>query len=62
MKAKPVTSSEHKVIELSSDMERYDTLQHEAALEGIDRGELAVVEGCVVSHAQAKDRLTRWLK
>lgn len=31
-------------------------------LEGIARGEQAVAEGRVVSHAQAKKRLARWLK
>ncbi len=32
-----------------------------AILEGIARGEQAVTEGRVASHAQAKKRLARWL-
>lgn len=39
-------------------------LQHErmALLEGIARGEMAVAEGTMLSHAQAKSRMARWLK
>ncbi len=33
-----------------------------AMLEGIARGEMAVAEGRVVSHAEAKTRMARWLK
>ncbi len=31
-------------------------------LEGIARGEQAVAEGRVISHREAKRRMTRWLK
>jgi hypothetical protein len=31
-------------------------------LEGIPRGEKAVEEGCMITHAQAKKRMNRWLK
>jgi prevent-host-death family protein len=31
-------------------------------LEGIARGEKAILEGRVLSHAQAKDKLNKWLK
>lgn len=31
-------------------------------LEGIDRGERAIEEGRVVTHAEAKKRMSRWLK
>lgn len=45
------------------DVESYEALQKRMAiLEGIARGEVAVAEGRVVSHAQAKTRLGRWLK
>jgi prevent-host-death family protein len=45
------------------DVESYELLQRRmTVLEGIARGELAVAEGRVVSHAQAKTRLARWLK
>lgn len=45
------------------DVESYELLQQRmTVLEGIARGELAVAEGRVVSHAQAKTRLARWLK
>ena len=33
-----------------------------SVLEGIARGEMAIAEGRVVSHAQAKARMARWLK
>lgn len=45
------------------DVGSYETLQRRMALlEGIARGEKAVEEGRVVSHAQAKQRMARWLK
>ena len=45
------------------DVESYELLQQRMTLlEGIARGEMAVAEGRVVTHAQAKDRLARWLK
>jgi prevent-host-death family protein len=45
------------------DVETYELMeQRMAILEGIARGEQAVAEGRVASHAQAKKRLARWLK
>jgi prevent-host-death family protein len=45
------------------DVESFDLLQRRmAVLEGIARGEMAVAEGRVVSHADAKIRMERWLK
>ena len=45
------------------DIESYDSLQRRmAVLEGIARGEMAIADGRVVSHAQAKARMARWLK
>ena len=45
------------------DVESYELMQRRMTiLEGIARGEQAVAEGRVVSHAQAKKRLARWLK
>jgi len=45
------------------DVASYELLkQRMAVLEGIARGEMAVAEGRVVSHAQAKTRMARWLK
>ncbi|GAA0711647.1 type II toxin-antitoxin system Phd/YefM family antitoxin [Dokdonella soli] len=45
------------------DVESYELQQQRmAVLEGIARGELAVAEGRVATHAQAKARLARWLK
>jgi prevent-host-death family protein len=45
------------------DVESYEKLQRRMALlEGIARGERALAEGRVVSHAQAKSRMARWLK
>jgi len=45
------------------DVETYETLQRRMSLlEGIARGEKAIEEGRVVSHAKAKQRMTRWRK
>jgi prevent-host-death family protein len=45
------------------DVESYELQQQRmTVLEGIARGELAVAEGRVVAHAQARTRLARWLK
>lgn len=45
------------------DVETYETLlQRMSLLEGIARGEKAIEDGRVVSHAQAKQRMARWLK
>ena len=45
------------------DVNSYETLQRRMALlEGIARGEKAVEEGRVLSHAQAKRRMARWLR
>ncbi len=38
------------------------TQQRMAVLEGIARGEHAVAEGRLATHAQARKRLARWLK
>lgn len=45
------------------DVETYELMQQRMAiLEGIARGEQAVAEGRVASHAQARKRLARWLR
>lgn len=45
------------------DVESYDRQQRRLALlEGIARGEKAVDEGRVLTHAQAAKRMARWLK
>ena len=45
------------------DVETFEGLrQRMSLLEGIARGEKAIEEGRVVSHAQAKARMSRWLK
>lgn len=45
------------------DVETYDRQQRRLALlEGIARGEKAVDEGRVLTHAQAAKRMARWLK
>ena len=45
------------------DVETYELMeQRMAVLEGIARGEQALAEGRVTSHAQAKKRLARWLR
>ena len=45
------------------DVESFELLQNRmAVLEGIARGEMAVSEGRVVGHADARSRMQRWLK
>ena len=45
------------------DVESYETLQRRMGLlEGIARGEKAVEDGRTVTHAQARQRMGRWLK
>jgi prevent-host-death family protein len=45
------------------DVETFELMQQRMAmLEGIARGEMAVAEGRVVTHAEAKSRMARWLK
>jgi prevent-host-death family protein len=45
------------------DVETYELQQRRMALlEGIARGEMAVAEGRVVSQAEARTRMARWLK
>lgn len=45
------------------DVETFELLQQRmAVLEGIARGEMAVAEGRVVTHAEARSRMVRWLK
>ena len=45
------------------DVESFELLQRRMKLlEGIARGEKAIEEGRTVTHAQAKQRLSRWLK
>ena len=45
------------------DVESYDLLQKRMKLlEGIARGEKAVEDGRTLTHAQAKQRMARWLK
>ena len=45
------------------DVASFERMQERlSVLEGIARGEMAIAEGRVVSHAQAKVRMARWLK
>ena len=45
------------------DVKSYELMQRRMKLlEGIARGEKAIEEGRTVTHAQAKQRLARWLK
>jgi prevent-host-death family protein len=45
------------------DVETYEALQKRMnLLEGIARGERAIEEGRTLTHAQAEQRMARWLK
>jgi len=60
----PVLITEHgKPSAYLIDVEDYESMQNRMnILEGIARGETALQEGRTVSHAQAKERMSKWLK
>lgn len=60
----PVLITEHgKPSAYLVDVDDYEFMQNRLAiLEGIARGERAVVDGKVESHAEAKDKMSKWLK
>ena len=60
----PVLITQHgKPAAYLVDVETFEHLQERLAiLEGIARGERAVEEGRTLSHAQAQERMARWLK
>lgn len=61
---KPILITEHGLPSAYLvDVETYDRLQTRMTLlEGIARGERAIEEGRTLTHAQAKQRMARWLK
>lgn len=45
------------------DVHDYEFTQHRLAiLEGLTRGERAILEGRTTSHTQARERMRKWLK
>ncbi len=45
------------------DVQDYEFMQRRLALlEGLSKGERAILEGKTTSHAQAKERMQKWLK
>lgn len=60
----PLLITEHgRSAAVMLDVESYQALlSRMALLEGIARGERAILEGRVVSHSAAKQRLSRWLR
>lgn len=60
----PVLITEHgKPSAYLIDVDDYERMQNRMnILEGIARGETAVQEGRTYSHAQAKERMSKWLK
>ena len=60
----PILITEHgKPSAYLLDVEHYEYMQKKLSLlEGLARGEKAILEGRTVSHKDAKDRLDRWLK
>lgn len=45
------------------DVDDYEAMNSRISLlEGLVRGESAFSEGCVMPHAQAKERMSKWLK
>jgi prevent-host-death family protein len=61
---KPILITEHGLPSAYLvDVETYERLQTRMTLlEGIARGERAIEEGRTLTHAQAKQRMARWLK
>jgi prevent-host-death family protein len=61
---KPILITEHGLPSAYLvDVETFETLQERMKLlEGIARGERAIAEGRTVTHAEAKQRMSRWLK
>jgi prevent-host-death family protein len=61
---KPILITEHGLPSAYLvDVETFETLQERMKLlEGIARGEKAIEEGRTVTHAEAKQRMSRWLK
>jgi hypothetical protein len=63
MRTELVTTLKRQATELLSELETYEALQRGLSLlEGISRGEKAIEDGRTVTHAQAKQRMARWLK
>ena len=60
----PVLITEHgKPSAYLVDVDDYEMTQHRMSiLEGIARGEAAIQEGRTFSHAQAKEKMSKWLK
>ena len=60
----PVLITEHgKPSAYLVDVDDYEFMQNRLAiLEGIARGERALVDGNAVSHDEAKDNMSKWLK
>lgn len=60
----PVLITEHgKPSAYLVDVDDYEFMQNRLAiLEGIARGERAIVDGKMISHDEAKDKMSKWLK
>jgi len=60
----PVLITEHgKPSAYLVDVEQFESLLNKLKLlEGLARGEKAILEGRTVSHEDAKERMSRWLK
>jgi len=60
----PVLITEHgKPSAYLVDVDDYEFMQNRLSiLEGIARGERAMADGDVLSHSEAKDKMSKWLK
>jgi prevent-host-death family protein len=60
----PVLITEHGIPSAYLvDVSDYEFMQKRLSiLEGIARGERAIADGKVVSHSEAKDKMSKWLK
>ncbi|CAM2834707.1 type II toxin-antitoxin system Phd/YefM family antitoxin [Vibrio rarus] len=60
----PVLITEHgKPSAYLVDVDDYESMQNRLSiLEGIARGERAIADGKIISHSEAKDKMSKWLK
>ncbi len=60
----PVLITEHGIPSAYLvDVSDYEFMQNRLAiLEGIARGERAIADGKIVSHSEAKNKMSKWLK
>ena len=64
MNSRPVLITEHgRSFVYLVDVDHFEEIQKKLSLlEGLARGEKGILEGRIVPHAEAKERMARWLE